>query len=123
MAKRVSNNERHVRWNWEISPEFDDDNRRVRYHFVIVDDKDRRGTLNKLLGELAKFRGNLTPVRTVEGSVTNTRFRYLFCSYDSSVKSSEINFSRLKRLVKKDSGLYERKVGNIEDYVANIYGR
>ena len=122
MAKRISANERHVRWNWEQSPEFDDEDRRVRYHFVIVDDKDRRGTLNKILAELTKFKGNLTPIRTVEGKVVNTKLRYLFCSYDSSVKYSEINFSKLKKLVKKDPNLYERRVGSIEDYVANVYG-
>ena len=33
---RITKQDRHIRWNWEESPDREEI---VRYHFVVVDDK------------------------------------------------------------------------------------
>jgi len=124
----VDKTERHVRCNWEKSP--DDSSTPVdidglglmRYHFVVVDDRDREGVLLRILDQMQQF-GDLIPVRNVEGKVAGTRFRYLFRSYDSTIAPRELNLNLFRKPVIKDSELRERKKSSeaIEDYVANIY--
>jgi hypothetical protein len=53
--------------------------------------------------------------------VKDTRFCYLFASYDSPANPNVLSLFRLNIPVKKDNDLRERKKGNIEDYVANLY--
>ncbi|MDO8468120.1 MAG: hypothetical protein Q7S56_04205 [Nanoarchaeota archaeon] len=125
MVKRVSNNERHVRWNFEPSPDsMDWNDKRVRYHFVIVNDKYREGILGQLLSQLSSFKG-IEEVRKIEGKVAGTSLMYLFASYDSSAARRFLKFEKIvgNKDFKQDTSLIERKKGNIEDYVANIYGR
>ena len=77
---------RHVRWNWEQSSERNPDQEPyVRYHFVVVDDRNRGGILNEAIVALSEY-GELIPIRSVEGKVSGTRFRYLFKSFDSLIK-------------------------------------
>jgi hypothetical protein len=112
---------RHVRWSWEESPERGPDSEPfVRYHFIIVDDKDRGGTMNRCLAGLSQY-GELIPRRSVEGKVSGTKFRYLFKSYDCSIKPEMLKLYKLGKLVIMDPNLRERKVGNIEDYVERVY--
>jgi hypothetical protein len=120
MAK-ILKKDRHVRWNWEKSP---DDFDLVRYHFVIVDDKDRKGKIRKILDSIKKEVPNYSfvPIRSVEGKVEGTDFRYLFESYDTYYSPSLLNMNKLFKNSIKDKDLYERKKGNIEDYVSNLYG-
>jgi hypothetical protein len=119
--KQIKKNSRHVRWNWEVSPEQDLDNHKyVRYHFIVVDDKDREGLMGKILVGLSKY-AEVIPIRRVEGKVSGSEFRYLFSSYDSIIKPDMIEWQSLKRDIKRDSDLRERKQGNIEDYVARVY--
>ena len=113
---------RHIRWNWEQSSERNPDSEPFcRYHFVIVDDKDRPGILNKTISPLSQY-GELIPVRSVEGKVTGTKYRYLFASFDSSVRPEMLKLHETGKLVIMDPNLRERKVGNIEDYIERVYG-
>lgn len=114
---RIKKIERHVRWNWEPSPDLYDG---VRYHFIVVDDKNRGVTLNKITEQIKRL-GMLISIRQVEEKVRNSNMRYLFESYDSDIAPREINFSRLKKKIKRDYNLAERKIGSIEDYAARIY--
>ncbi|MBI2499166.1 hypothetical protein HYV88_02900 [Candidatus Woesearchaeota archaeon] len=115
-AIKISNRERHVRWNWEISPEYG----LVRYHIVVIDDKSRETTIERLLEQMQKY-GFVERIRRSEGKVIGTDYRYLFESYDTPIAPREIDFSKTRKPVKQDQALRERKKGNIEDYVSRIY--
>ena len=114
--------ERHIRWNWERSPELlDQDNLDgVRYHFVVVDDRDRRGIMNRIIAPLSKY-GEVDLIRSISDRVSGTKFRYLFQSYDSLIKPEMLELHMLKKIIIPDGDLRERKRGNIEDYVARVY--
>lgn len=118
MGKSRRDKCRHVRWNWERSP---DTNEGVRYHFVVVDDKNRDGTLRKILEQMQSFE-SLQKIREVTGKVSGTRLRYLFCSYDCNVAPREIDLVITGKKIVRDWNLRERLRGNIEDYVADLYG-
>src|SRR3989344_8550098 len=115
-ARKISNKERHVRWNWEISPE----SGLVRYHIVVVDDKGRDTTIERLLEQIQKY-GFVESIRRVDGKVAGTDYRYLFVSYDTPIAPREIDFTETRKPVKRDANLRERMKGSIEDYVARIY--
>ncbi|MBS3075738.1 hypothetical protein J4429_04735 [Candidatus Pacearchaeota archaeon] len=126
--KHTSKKDRHVRWNWEESPERDSENRPnvshyVRYHFIVVDDRNRGEIMNRLIRGLSRY-GEIIEVRSIEGSVRGQGLRYLFKSYDSTIKPDMIDWKNVKKPIRKDSDLSERKSkrGNIEDYVARVYG-
>ena len=119
MLKRIPNNIRHIRWNWEMSP---DNFEMARYHFVIVDDKNRRQILEKIIEPLTQY-GSIIKIRNNEGSVANSKCRYLLYSFDINQKPELLNFAELGKPVKKDPNLKERikKGTSIEDYVADLY--
>ena len=115
----VKPTDRHVRWNWEQSP---DQNEKARYHFIIVDNKRREGRFEEIVTQFQKFR----PVeiyRTCEGKVEGSPHRYLFNSFDINVAPREIDLTKLKLPIVKDKNLYERQVGSVEDYVRNFYSK
>jgi len=114
--------ERHIRWNWEKSLDMRncDGVDGVRYHFVVVDDRDRSGILNEILEPLGNV-GEVSEIRRVEGGVGGSRFRYLFCSYDSLVGPDILELHKIGKVVRRDRELRERLRGNIEDYVARVY--
>ncbi|HJX50054.1 MAG TPA: hypothetical protein VJ438_01190, partial [Candidatus Nanoarchaeia archaeon] len=85
--------ERHIRWNWEKSP---DNEEMVRYHFVVVDDKDREGIMRRITEQLLAI-NPIEPVREEEGKVKGTEFRYLFESYDTVVAPREISWTKIGR--------------------------
>lgn len=120
--KPIKNLTRHIRWNWEISP---NNVSFVRYHFVIVDDKERKEKINKILHyaqskSIVKF--PFEEIRAVKGKVKGSKLKYLFISYDTKYNSVYMNPENVFDSVKKDEHLYERQRTNIEDYVANLYG-
>ncbi|MDO8622720.1 MAG: hypothetical protein Q7R52_00580 [archaeon] len=117
MARKISNTDRHIRWNWETAEEG-----KVRYHFVVVDDKNRNVLIDRILEQMREF-GFVESVRRCEGKVKDSKLRYLFDSYDSDVSPTNINLSRLRKPVKRDFDLKERQRGSIEDYVFNTYER
>lgn len=117
--EKISNKERHLRWNCENSP---DEMEMLRYHLVVVDDKNRSQAIQKIVEQFASF-SPVILVRSLEGRVRNSRFRYKFVSFDSNTSPDFIDLSRAGKPVKRDSCLAERiKPGyNIESYVANLY--
>jgi hypothetical protein len=119
--KRINRTERHVRWNWEESQERDADNHNyVRYHFVVVDDRDREGLMNQLTSRLSMY-SEVIEVRSCEGRVAESKLRYLYKTFDCVTKPDMIDWSSLNKPIKKDRDLRERKRGNVEDYVAGVY--
>lgn len=114
--RKVFKKSRHIEWNMEESP---DNFELVRYHFIVVDDKRRESIMNEILQDLSRWGGSISLIRNVEGKVVGSNFRYLFRTYDSNQKPDMINFIRLGKSVKRNYELYERKKGNIEDYVSN----
>ncbi|HPD81570.1 MAG TPA: hypothetical protein PK357_00540 [Candidatus Pacearchaeota archaeon] len=118
---KINKKERHIRWNWEKSP---DDFELVRYHFVVVDDKDRKGKIRKILDSISSEISSsysFVEIRSVEGKVEGTDFRYLFESYDTFYSPTLLNMNKLFKNAFKDKDLYERKRRNVEDYVADRY--
>jgi hypothetical protein len=123
MGKRVRKTERHIRWNWEQSPDMKDVDGRdgVRFHFVIVDDRDRPGILNKILAPLRNA-GEIKIIRSIDGGkVLNSKNQYLFVSADTIAAPNLLELSGLGKPAKKDGDLRERQRGSVEDYVANVY--
>lgn len=109
---------RHIEWNLEKSP---DRENCVRYHFVIVGDKGRERTVNKILLQIQKI-GSIQIIREIEGKVAGSDFRYFFGSYDTEVAFREIELSKISLQKMQNSELYERKGKlNIEDYVAERF--
>jgi hypothetical protein len=113
---KIMKHSRHVRWNWERSP---DNENNVRYHFVIVDDRGREGIMRKILGQLQLY-DSLVSIRSVEGSL-GRGLRYLYESYDTTIAPRMIAWSKVGKLIKRDPDLRERTIGNVEDYVARTY--
>ncbi|MFA5857242.1 MAG: hypothetical protein WC867_07805 [Candidatus Pacearchaeota archaeon] len=121
MKTNIRKNSRHLRWNWHLTDEIDSDGRNyLRYHFVVVDDRNREGILGKILENLARY-SEAIQIRREDGKVKDSDLRYLFCSYDSLIKPEMINWSNINKPIKRDLDLRERKIGNIEDYVASLY--
>ena len=116
MALRIMKKERHIRWNWET---VDD---KVRYHVIVVDNKNRGKIFNAIFERIKEYQGSIEPVRKCEGKVIDSRFRYLFESFDSNISPNIIDFSSFGN-VRRDRDLIERQRGTIEDYVSSIYER
>jgi hypothetical protein len=116
--KIVYKRKKHIDWNWERSKE---DLDRVRYHFVVVDNQNRRNTMNRILEQLQMVNEGIITIREYEGRVVETNLKWFFGSYDSYTAPKMIDFKTLGFPIRKDKKLYERKKGNIEDYVSNRY--
>lgn len=124
MLKRsyVPKNSRHIRWNWERSPE--DPERLIRYHVVIVDNKNREGILNGILEPIQAISSGIVIVKRSEGKVRDSPFRYLYSSFDTVVSPEVMaGFTVLGKRIKRDHDLRERRRGTVEDYVADFYER
>jgi hypothetical protein len=121
LPKRIYKTERHVRWNWEASP---DSPGLARYHLIVVDDKNRDITMNSLLEKISKagiISSSVKLIRTREGKVSGSELRYLFQSYDSQIKIG--SFFGINKPIRRDPELNERtkRGSSIEQYVANTY--
>ena len=118
---KVFKKSRHLRWSWEQSPE---NSELVRYHFIISDDKNKKGKMESILNSIkSKVVVNhpFELIRSKEGKVKGSEFRYLFNSYDTAYSPILFNPREIFEHVKKDPNLYERKIGSIEDYVEKVY--
>ncbi|MEA3413960.1 MAG: hypothetical protein U9Q99_00325 [Nanoarchaeota archaeon] len=116
--------ERHVIYNWQESPEMADNEKMIRYHFIICDDRFREAKIEKILSNFRKktiMNYPFEEIRKEEGKAESTNFRYLFLTYDSKYDPRLLNFENVSKNVKQDINLRERKKGHIEDYVANMY--
>ena len=98
--QKIFKKSRHIRWNWEASP---DNFELVRYHFVIIDDKNREGIINKILDKMQKI-SCIEKIRSAEGKVIGSKFRYLFETYDSFTAPNMINFSEIGKNIKNPFG-------------------
>ena len=111
--------DRHIRWNWQQSP---DEQEKVRYHFIVVDNKRREGKMEELLEQLQQF-SPVETIRTTDGKVEESPHRYLFSSVDINVAPREIDITKLGLPVIRDKELYERQIGSVEDYVMKLYSK
>ncbi len=116
---KIPKKDRHIEYNWEKSP---DNENMVRNHFVVVDDKKRKGTLNEILNQLVRINSGLVKIRECEGKVENSKLRYLLASYDSVTDPNMIDWSKVKKPVKQNTDLYEREsFDGLENYVADRF--
>ncbi len=121
--KMVLRTKPHVRWNWQPSP---DNSEMVRYHLVVVNNKDREQTMDKMTWGLrfSVLDGTaIDLIKTAEGKVLNTNLRWLYHAYDSPLRPKLLRpygTSLPKRL---DPRLVERKRSglSIVDYIERIY--
>ncbi|MEK6830367.1 MAG: hypothetical protein AABY15_09705 [Nanoarchaeota archaeon] len=121
LPKKVIKTERHIRWNWEASP---DSPETARYHFIVVDDKNRDMKMCSLIEKISGagvIHCPVTLIRTAHGKVKGSELRYFFQTYDSEIKIG--GFIGINKPVKRDPELKERvKSGlSIEQYVADTY--
>jgi len=111
--------DRHIRWNWEQSPDSDE---KARYHFIIVDNKRRKGRMEEIFDQFQKL-NSIEIIRSVDGKVEGSPHRYLFDSFDTNIAPREIDLTKLSLPKIKDKNLYERQIGSIEDYVEKLYSK
>lgn len=121
LSKKIRRTERHIRWNWEVSP---DNQKLARYHFVVVDDKNRDMKMNSLIEKISRagiINSPVSLIRTRIGNVEGCDLKYFFQSYDSELRIG--NFVGIHKPIKRDPELKERvKKGlSIEQYVEREY--
>ena len=109
---------RHIRWNWEKSPNSEE---LVRYHVVVVDDKGREKIRNQIFEQLQKVSSGIEIIRERESKVIGSKFKYLFSTFDTVLSPEMIDFTKIRKPIKRDFDLVERKRGSVEDYVSSIY--
>lgn len=116
--------ERHVRWNWQTSPESTEDNKLIRYHFIIADDRFLESKLDRIISnaqEKSIINFNFNEIRKIKGKFKKTGLDYIFASYDSNCTFKFINFKGVSENIKRDGDLVERAGLKIEDYIQRIY--
>lgn len=115
---------RHIRWNWEPSPDnYDFNHKLLRYNLFIVDDSDfdRRNRLNKIFGQLSRVDSRIVPVNQFEGKIKNSKWTGLLSIYDSIVSSDFLNLKQLGIPIRKDDKMYAREFISIQEYISNLY--
>ena len=115
----IKTTDRHIRWNWEASPDRQD---AARSHYVIVDNKRREGTFESIVDQFQQFSA-IEIVRTCEGKVEGSPHRYLLNSFDANVSTREIDKTLFKLPTVRDKNLYERHISSIEEYVMKLYSK
>ena len=105
-------------WHWEQSP---DNPELVRYHVIVVGDKKIGQPIDNIFQQVNSIGSGVQLIREVRGDVGDSKFKYLFKSFDTPVSPAEIDWTKTNLPRRKDKNLYERKRGNIEDYVAELY--
>lgn len=119
--KKIPKKSRHLRWNYEISEEnFQGNSPMVRYHFVVVGDRNDV-ILKRILTNLSEIQEGIVQIRSCSGKVTGTKFKYLFVTYDSPIAPKFLKLDGIINYVKRDERLKERKIGKLEDYVDKLY--
>lgn len=121
---RVKKKSRHIRWNWQKSP---DSAEMIRCHFIVVDDKNRKEKIEKILDSALNksiIHCMFNEIRSIEGKVKGSKFKYLFKTYDTEYTPEYVNPKSLFPFVIKDKELYERQKDfeGICKYVAKFYG-
>lgn len=116
--KNVPIKSRHVRWNWEPSS---DNPEHARYHIIAVGDKNLPGILQIVTEQIQRIYPIMDEI-DVEGKVKGSKFRFVYKRFETRVAPREIDWTKIGFPVVRDRKIYERKKGNIEDYVADLYG-
>ena len=109
---------RHIRWNWERSP---DSHELVRYHVVVVGDRKIEQPIDEIFQQVNSISSGIQVIREVRGDVGDSRFKYLLRSFDTSINPQQIDWTKTNLPRRKDRDLYERERGSVEDYVAELY--
>jgi len=124
VKKGIRKNQRHIRWNWENSP---DNLNHVRYHFIVVDydSTSRENEINALLWPIIKFSAVIPIRKKSVGKVKNSDLKYLFESYDTEIRAEPaiINewYNQLNIPIIQDKRVREKKRGSLDDWVAKYY--
>lgn len=124
VPKSFTFKERHVRYNWQTSPESTEDNKLVRYHFIIADDRFLESKLDRIIlnaQEKSIINFNFNEIRKKKSKFKDTGLEYIFASYDSNCTSKFIDFKGVSENIKRDVNLVERSGLKIEDYVERLY--
>ncbi len=118
--KVIPRKSRHIRWYHHTSPGRLD---ALRYHFVVVDDRNRRDIFESIAGQLQVLQSIEMIGDYLEGRVLNSKFRYLYGRFDSPIAPRELNLSKIDVPKKWDKKLRERvrRGFSVEDYVVNLY--
>lgn len=106
IKKQIPIKSRHIEYNYEISP---DNTGKMRYHLVIIDDKNRKAKLSQLIRNLGEWGEVITIREPIERKVTNSKLRLIFQSFDSNQKPEMLRLSGLKTLYTRNRELYEGK--------------
>jgi len=116
----ISVESRHILWNWQQSPDSPD---LARYHVIVVDDKKRDATLEGIFQQIQTAGFSVEKIRRAEGNVGNSKLKYLFVSFDTPARIDIIDWTKIGKIAKQDTDLYERKRKgfSIESYVEDIY--
>ena len=103
--------------------EVSDDNMRVRYHFVIVDNKGREQIRDGIFNQIQKAGMAVELLRETEGSVRDSRLKYLLVTFDTYLAPREIDWTKIRLPKVPDDRLYERKKKgtSLEAYVMGLY--
>ena len=117
--KKVYKASRHIRWNWERSPNQVEE--LVRYHFIVVDDRNREGIMNRIIEPLQMYDALRTVREGTTFDVFDSKLKALFATYDSLIKPEFLELYRFRNPVKRDDNLKERIRGNLDDYVCNFF--
>lgn len=116
---------RHVRYNWQISPETYGDRKLLRYHFVIADDRfldEKPSRIIENFQNKSIINFSFEEVRRIKGKFKDTGLDYLLISYDTNATPKFLDFKGISNNIFKDNNLIERKVLSVEDYVQRMYG-
>ncbi len=124
LTKKFIFRERHVRYNYEVSPNSSLDNPLIRYHFVIVDDRFLDSKPDMIVSNFQDksiINFSFEKMVRAKGKFKDTGLEYLFVSYDSNCTPKFLDFKGVSSNILRDKNLKERKVLTIEDYVRRVY--
>lgn len=127
IKKRFSQKDRHIRYSYEKAPDSEDminGAEKIRYHFIIQDDRFREEKIEKILSNFQEktiINYLFEEIDHLEGKAIGTPYRYLYKCYESFYSPTLLNFKGISTNIKKDRDLRERKIGDIKEYIRKIY--
>jgi hypothetical protein len=122
---QIKRDERHLRWDWEPSPNRSEDRGLIRYHFVSIDDRNPKGNIERLLKNMqgkSVINHSFEEIENVIGSLRDSDLKYVYNCYDSECTPDYVSFEGVSNRIKKDENLSGRKFILVKDYLERIYG-
>jgi len=125
--KRFAPKERHIRFNYTESPENGESLNgliKLRYYFVVQDDRFRESAIEKILWNFQKKSIIHFPFEKIdksEGKAVGTDYRYLYIAYDTFYSPTLLSFEGISKNVKRDSDLRDSTRRTAKEYVHRIY--